>query len=67
MPRLHFVKHARKAIPSIKVEKGDSYYWWKFPYRPRTVSKTRPRRSQLTQSEFYAAMWDHEDVDWTTD
>jgi hypothetical protein len=65
VPRLHFVKKARKAIPSAGIKPGDSYYWWKFKTGGRggvkRVSKTRPRRSQLTQSEFYAAMYDAED------
>ena len=61
MPKLHFVKKARKAIRDSGIRKGDSYYWWKFRRGGKRVSKTRPRRSQLTQSEFYAAMYDAED------
>ena len=61
MARLHFVKKARKAIPDAHIEIGDSYYWWKFAYRAKQVSKTRPRRSALTQSEFYGQMYDAED------
>lgn len=61
MPKLHHVMHARKAQPANGIEKGDSYYWWEFRNGGKHVSKTRPRRSQLTQSEFYAAMWEAED------
>lgn len=52
MPRVTFVKSARKPRPEIGVEIGDSYYWWKFMRGPRMNSKTPPRPSQLTRSEF---------------
>ena len=58
MPRVHFVKVARKPIPHAGVAVGESYFWWKFRYGGRRVSKARPRPSQLTQSklsEVYAA------------
>lgn len=62
MARLHFVKKARKTIRGKGIRRGDSYWWWKHSMRhSRQVSKTKPRRSQLTLSEFYAAMWDAED------
>ena len=32
MPRVHFVKKARKDYPSTGIQKGDSYYWWQFRY-----------------------------------
>lgn len=51
MPRVYYVKKARKAIKSAGIKVGDSYYWWKFRYGGKRVSKTRPRGSQLTQSE----------------
>lgn len=60
MPRVHFVKSARKDHPG-GIKKGESYYWWKFRYGPRRTSKTKPRRSQLTQSGFLAELWDLED------
>ena len=57
MPRVHHVKKARKDNSAVK--KGESYFWWK---TRRTVgksfigtkhrSKTRPKPSQLTSSEF---------------
>lgn len=60
MPRVNFVKSARKDHPG-GIKKGESYYWWKFRYGPKRYSKTRPRRSQLTQSGFLAQLWDLED------
>lgn len=61
MARLHSVKKARKANKTAGIKKGDSYFWWKFRFGGKHFSKTRPRRSQLTQSAFYAAMYDIED------
>lgn len=58
MPRVHTVQRARKPIPSAGVQKGDTYYWWKFRYGGKCVSKTYPRPSQLTQSEFLGTMYD---------
>lgn len=56
MTRAHFVKAAAKDYPQAGIKKGESYYWWKFKARygnsPRKMSKTRPRPSQLTQSEY---------------
>jgi len=43
------------------VAKGDSYYWWKFRFGGKRISKNKPRRSQLTQSEFYSTLYDLED------
>jgi len=62
MARLHYVKKARKANKEHGIKKGDSYYWWKFAFGAKRVSKTRPPRSALTQSEFYGALWDAEDA-----
>ena len=59
MPRLNFVKKARKDNPVVK--KGESYYWWKFAFGPKRYSKTRPPRSQLTQSSFLSQLYDLED------
>lgn len=59
MPRVHHVKKARKDNPAAK--KGEPYYWWKFRYRGKQYSRTRPRRSQLTQSGFLGAIYDLED------
>ena len=59
MTRLHFVKKARKDHPG-GIKKGDSYYHWKFRYSPIRRSKTRPRRSQLTQSNFLSQWYEIE-------
>lgn len=61
MARAHFVKKARKSIKGTDIEKGDSYYWWKFRFGGKRVSKTMPRRSQLTQSDFLGQLYDIED------
>lgn len=52
MAKLNFVKKARKDYPDHDIKKGDSYYWWQFMRGPKMFSKTRPRPSQLTRSEF---------------
>lgn len=59
MTRLHFVKKARKKNPAVK--KGESYYWWQFRYGPKRYSKEKPRRSQLTQSDFLSQLYELED------
>lgn len=54
MARAHFVAKAAKDNPVAK--KGESYWWWKHMVGgrggPKCYSKTKPRPSQLTQSEF---------------
>lgn len=56
MPRVHYVKKARKDNPAVKA--GEPYYWWQ-SYRDRKrYSATYPRPSQLTMSRWgdvYAA------------
>lgn len=59
MPRVTHVKAARKDNSLVK--KGEPYYWWKFRYGGKRLSKTYPKRSQLTQSNFYSQLWDLED------
>lgn len=59
MPRVTHVKSARKDNRVAK--KGESYYWWKFRFGGKRYSKTPPKRSQLTQSEFYGQLWDLQD------
>lgn len=59
MPRVVFVKSARKDNPVAK--KGESYYWWKFRYGGKRYSKTPPKQSQLTQSPYFAALYDLQD------
>lgn len=55
MPRVTFVKKARKDNPVVKA--GESYYWWKFRYGGKRYSTTRPKPSQLTQSPFLSEMY----------
>lgn len=65
MAKANFVKAARKDNPVAK--KGESYWWWKPMVGGRggakRFSKERPRRSQLTQSEFLSSLYDLEDGD----
>ena len=55
MARAKFVKKARKDNPVCK--KGESYYWWKFKFGSKNYSKTQPRASQLTQSDFLSQIY----------
>lgn len=57
MARAHFVQKARKAIKGTDIKKGDSYWWWKFRHGSKHTSKTQPRPSQLTQSDFYSRVY----------
>ena len=66
MPRVTHVKAARKDNPVCK--KGESYDWWstrstigKRYVSHKHYSLTRPKRSQLTQSDFLSQMYDIED------
>jgi len=61
MARVNFVKKARKDYPQYDIKKGESYYWWKFRFGGKQVSKTQPKRSQLTQSGFLSTIYDIED------
>lgn len=66
MPRVHYVK-AAKDYPDYDIKKGDMYYYWKFrTSSKRSISKTRPRQSQLTTSDklsrVYGAQEDLEDI-----
>jgi len=62
MPRVTHVKHARKDYPEHGIKKGDEYYWWAFMIGgrggPKHFSKTPPKPSQLTQSEFLSQVYD---------
>ena len=59
MPLVHYVKKARKDNSAAK--RGESYYWWKFAYDPRQYSKTMPKRSQLTKSDYKGCVYDLQD------
>jgi hypothetical protein len=56
-----FVKKARKNFKDDGIKKGDSYYHWKFRYGGIHRSKTKPRASQLTQSEFLSSVFSIEE------
>jgi hypothetical protein len=55
--RAHFVKKARRAYKADGIKKGESYWWWKFRYGDKHRSKTQPKASQLTQSEFLSTLY----------
>lgn len=55
MPRVTYVKAAAKDHGDIK--KGEPYYWWKFRYGPKHMSKTHPKQSQLTQSAYLQTIY----------
>lgn len=59
MPRVNFVKAAAKDNRVAK--KGESYYWWKFRFGGKYMSKTPPRPSQLTQSDFLSRQMELEE------
>lgn len=54
MAKANFVKSARKDNPEAGIKKGESYYWWKFRFGGKHYSKTPPKPSQLTGSEFWS-------------
>lgn len=59
MPRLHFVKKARKDTPVCKA--GESYYWWATRMKgsrsgTKHYSKEKPKASQLITSEYLRAV-----------
>jgi hypothetical protein len=62
MARATFVKKARKDYPEHDIKKGESYWWWKFRFGSKNYSKTKPRPSQLTQSEFLGTIYDIHDT-----
>jgi hypothetical protein len=57
MTRVHHVKKARKANKAYGIKKGDSYYWWAFFRGGKHISKTYPRQSQLTRSDYFSAAY----------
>lgn len=69
MPRVNRVNKARKDQGTcgncgVLISRGDEYVWWKFRWSGRYVrcgkSECYPRASDLTQSEYYATMAEHE-------
>lgn len=61
MPRVTHVKAAAKDHPAAGIKKGESYYWWKFRFGGKHMSKTPPRPSQLTQSDFLSTQLELEE------
>jgi hypothetical protein len=61
MAKVHVVKKAAKDYPEHGIKKGETYYWWKPNFGSKHFSKTPPKRSQLTSSDFKAQLWDLED------
>lgn len=67
MARATYVEHAARDWSQDEtgidggIKKGSPYYWWKFKRGGKRFSLTPPRRSQLTQSSFYATIFDIED------
>ncbi len=57
MARVIHVKKAQKDNPKAGIKKGEPYYWWKFRRGGKHYSKTPPRQSQLTQSEFLSQLY----------
>lgn len=69
MPRVHHVKRARKPNPVVTAEDIEraksgqdpdaaSYYFWEFRFGGKQFSKTPPKQSQLTQSEFLSQAYE---------
>lgn len=58
MPRVNLVKHAARDYPEHGIQKGESYYWWKFRYGGKHMSKTFPKQSQLTQSSYLSSIYE---------
>lgn len=66
MPRVHFVKAARKDNPRCGVKAGESYYYWKnrSPGQRAGVlrcSKVKPRPSQIQGNPFRARILEIEE------
>ena len=59
MAKAHFVNKARKDNPAV--QKGESYWWWKFRFGSKRYSATKPTRGQLTQSYFYQTLYGIQD------
>lgn len=56
MPRVH-AQRANKDYPDYGIKKGTTYYWWKFRRGGKRMSAKPPKASQLTQSEFWGAVY----------
>ena len=43
---------------TVLIAKGESYWWWQFKNGGKNISKERPKRSQLTQSNYLSQLYD---------
>lgn len=57
MAKVEHIKAAAKDYPEDGIKKGEPYYKWALFRGPVRRSKTPPRQSQLTQSEFYSTLY----------
>jgi len=57
MTQVNKVKCARRDYPEEGIKKGESYYWWKFRHGPRMMSKSYPKKSQITQNPHLAKLY----------
>ncbi len=60
MPRVTHVKKARKDNKAQGIKKGQEYWWWGVMCGGRghkRYSLTKPKQSQLTNSEFWGAVY----------
>jgi hypothetical protein len=70
MPRVK-KQTAAKDYPEAGIKKGELYYSWKFRYGSLHRSKSYPKPSQLTQSDFLQQVYDINDeiasLEWSED
>jgi predicted nucleic acid-binding Zn-ribbon protein len=57
MAHAELIQHAAKDYPECGIKKGESYYKWSFRFGGVHRSKTRPKPSQLTQSDFLSRLY----------
>jgi hypothetical protein len=62
MPKV-YQKKANKDYPNEGIKKGDTYYLWSFRYGGTRKSLTRPKPSQLTQSEYLSTIYELQERD----
>jgi predicted RNase H-like nuclease (RuvC/YqgF family) len=46
---------------TVMIAKGESYWWWAFKNGGKHYSKTKPKRSQLTQSNYLSQLYGIQD------
>jgi vacuolar-type H+-ATPase subunit I/STV1 len=57
MPKVNFVKAARKDVPNTDIKAGESYYWWQGFKKPKRFSKTPPKPSEVVGSAFLQTLY----------